>query len=77
MKKRDNRLKQQICKHKNCKINHITKGHWRGNDYVGGDIYILECKDCLLEIDKISNRWDSEWNILDLTKLQLWRNKYK
>ena len=76
LEERMNFFYQLVCKHIRCEIRHTTQGHWRVNEYVGGDIYTLWCKECQMKLDEVSNRWDTEWNEIELAKLNKWKYKF-
>jgi len=69
-------LEKKTCAHENKKVYHTTNGHWRGNDYVGGDIYSLYCEDCQSIIDHLSKRWGVDFSNKEQEKFIEWKIKY-
>jgi len=69
-------IEQKVCEHNDCEVIHTTEGHFRIDDYVGGDIYSLYCKKCKRKLGEVSHRWDTNWYTADKKILNSWIRKW-
>ena len=65
-------LDNAICSHK-FKFRHYTRGHMRGNDYCGGDIWEIHCVRCKVVKKHYAVFWRKKVDWKKIEKMKVYK----